>query len=291
MPRVTTSTHPLVALRAVCGLTRKQLATMAGITEAMVQHIELDRSKLPSAAAMRIEAKTGCEAGSLLDKASKPRTTGGEPFTRAAYDRWLCSAPSLEHLEAGLDDMTFRLRAILRASAGGSAFYSLLTALRSAMSEAASCAGLSAEVIAAELRKDAEIKTATMTVAALRKAEIAACPGFAAAFSKLKPAARCKVVIERFRGFPSDALAPTRGERGPLEGGAAVVVAARIATVELWRIERPDGSRVQFQIVTQEERARLPRGGAYRAASAAEPDRPAPLPKREGKPGRRKGGR
>jgi hypothetical protein len=291
MPRITTSTHPLVALRAVCGLTRKQLATMAGVTEAMVQHIELDRSKLPATAAMRIEAKTGCEAGSLIEKTSKPRTTGGEPFTRAAYDRWLSSAPSAEHLEAGLDDMTFRLRAILRASASGSAFYSLLTALRSAMSEAASCAGLSAEAVAAELRKDAEIQTATMTVAALREAEIAACPGFAAAFSKLKAAARCKVVIERFRGFPSDALAPTRGAHGPLEGGAAVVVAARIATVELWRIERPDRSRLQFQIVTQEERARLPQGGAYRATATATPERPARVTRRKGKAPRRDRGR
>jgi transcriptional regulator with XRE-family HTH domain len=288
MPRLTTSTHPLVALRATCGFTRQALAEMAGVTPAMVQHIELGKSKLPPAAAIKIEAKTGCDARSLLEKSARPMTTGGEPFTRAAYERWLCSAPSADQVEAGLDDLTFRLRAVLRASASGAAFYTLAAALRSSMSEAAICAGVAADAISAELRKDAEIKTASMTVAALRKAEVSACPGFAAAVRKFAPAARCKVVIERFRGFPDDSE-PDRGERGPLKGGAVAVVAARVALVELWRIELPDRTRAQFQIVTQETKSRLPRGAAFRPPEAPlAPERPA---RGKRKTARRKGGR
>jgi transcriptional regulator with XRE-family HTH domain len=130
MPRITTSKHPLVLVRRACSLSRKDIAAMAGITVAMVQHIELGRSRLSRSAALRIEANTGCLASSLVDKSSKPTTAKGVLFTSESHRHWLNHTPTPKEVERAFDNLSRGLKNVLEAASAGPAFCSTVSSLQ-----------------------------------------------------------------------------------------------------------------------------------------------------------------
>ncbi|MFZ4483347.1 MAG: helix-turn-helix domain-containing protein [Chthoniobacterales bacterium] len=242
MPRVTTSTHPLVALRAACGMTRAQAATVAGVSPASIQHVELGRSALPLAAARKLEAFTGCDASTLMDSAAKPRSLDGQAFTGDRWRSWSNRGPDQAAIAAAADDLGFRLHAYLGASGAG--FWTFYTALVQSLGECAENARISPAAVEAECRKSAAMETRTMTISQLRVA-LGRCPDFEQQVAGFRPRQRCRVATETYRVVPND-------EHGR-EVAAMVVPHAvtlphyRREVATLWRVELPDGRRVQWR--------------------------------------------
>jgi hypothetical protein len=104
---------------------------MAGISVAMVQHIELGRSRLSRSAALRIEANTGCLASSLVDKSFKPTTAKGVLFTSESHKQWLNYTPTPKEVERAFDNLSRGLRSVVEAASAGPAFCSTVASLQS----------------------------------------------------------------------------------------------------------------------------------------------------------------
>ena len=210
---------------------------------------------MPIEAARKIEAVTGCDAQSLIKGDSRPVFLDGSSFTIAAWRKWNEHAPDAETVEATIDDLTFRLQTVLRA--GGHGLFALAHAIGRAIDEATVNAGVAPSDIEAECRKSANVKAMEMTVAELKKSEVANCTGFSAAVAGFKSAQRCGVVIETYRVPPEDNIMP----REKTISGAVGMVTSRRQVANLWRVTLPDGKKCQWRFTAFSVKVTAPKNG------------------------------
>ena len=199
MNKVTTSSHPLAGLRAICGFTREDVAKIAGITAASVQNIELGRAPMPEDAARRIEAATGCRASSLMEKQSTVLRLDGKPYTHQSYLNYQkSSTATLEGVEAVCADLQFRLRTLVAASAEGKFLY-VARRIGDALDAVLNEAGISMESLESVERHSASVGVQEMTVAQLQQ-EIGDSPIWKKKLATHpQPATgKCKVVLESY---------------------------------------------------------------------------------------------
>ena len=203
MSKVTTSSHPLAALRACCGFTRDALARIAGLTAATIQNLELNRAKLSENAAIRIEAATGCLASSLMDSQSRPVSLNGTPYTAKTYESYRRASKAATD-DTAADEAAFRVRTLLAAS--GDHFLYVCRRLDHALNEIATEAGIPPQAISEVERRAATLQTLpSMTVEEIKQ-EIGPAPIL---LQWLKahpqpPESKVKITVEKFRHWLRD---------------------------------------------------------------------------------------
>ena len=244
--KVTTSTHPLVQLRAACGFSRDALARLCGVSAASVQHYELGRAPVPLDFVRKVEAATGARAESLVSNTSKPVTLGGGPYNRKAFENWQAASRATWETahDAEADEMAFRVRTLIEAA--GSSFLHVMRRLEHALSQTASEAGISMEIIEAAERKRASIDTVQMTVKQLSET-VGDSPIWKSCLRShpRKPTEKATVTIERFRHWVSDEELARMTTGAPTPEG--VVYGVRGERV-LYRIVFFDGKRVEVPV-------------------------------------------
>lgn len=203
MPKITTSSHPLARLRAICGWTREDAARVAGISAASIQNIELGRAPIPEDAALRVEAATACKASSLMDKHGAPLLIDGRPYERKTYNSYLdASTAKPEKIDAAAADLEFRLKMLLASS--GNRFLYVARRLGGAFDAILQEANISLDYLESIERKAASISVAEMTVAELRS-KLADEPVLRE-WIKANPQpdkSKCKVVDESYQHWPT----------------------------------------------------------------------------------------
>lgn len=206
MPKVTTSSHPLARLRAICGWTREDAARIAGISAASIQNIELDRVPIPEDAALRIEAATACKASSLMDKHGAPLLIDGRPYERKNYNNYLnASTATPEEIDAAAADLGFRLRMLLASS--GNRFLYVARRLGGAFDVILQEASISLNYVESVERRAASISVTEMTVAELRS-KLTGEPNLRE-WLKANPRPnkeKCKVVDESYQHWPTSEM-------------------------------------------------------------------------------------
>jgi len=232
MPKITTSSHPLARLRAICGWTREDAARIAGISAASIQNFELDRAPIPEDAALRIEAATGCKASSLMDKSGVPLLIDGRPYERKNYNNYLdASTAKPEGIDAAAADLEFRLRMLLASS--GNRFLYVARRLGGAFDAILQEANISLDYMESIERTTASISVTEMTVGALRS-KLAGEPVLQK-WLKANPQSdknKCKVVDESYRHWPTS------------EFGTGIVY-AKFDQRHRYRIEFAAGQRLE----------------------------------------------
>lgn len=249
MARITTSSHPLVTVRVICGFTRADLARIAGVSVAQVQNIELGRSPMPKEAALRVEAVTGCDAASLQVKDKVPLFITGAMFTKKLWDEWRNTSPTEEQVKWAEDALVFRLRMMIRASGHGLFVFS--HAVSRALGEAAKNASITPQAMDAECRKESDPKSHSWQVSQLRTSLREA--GHTAAeidkhlgrFSLLD---KCDVVTERYRVCPDvaeDDEARDAMVKDKAEGQMLLLANSKVKIIH--RAKLPDGNRLYLE--------------------------------------------
>ena len=248
MAQITTSTHPLVALRAACDFTREQLAAIAGTTAASVQNFELGRAPVPIDVVQRIEAATGCRAASLVKAGSRPQSLGGQPFTRARYQSWLAASnDAAKNIEEETEEIAFRIKMILAAA--GDRYLYVVRRLDHFLEAIKQDSEISNAALLVEERKNAPVETlASVTIDELKRLIVpTALPTLSEWLDKnpQKSNSACKVTTEKFRhSLPAAAVHKAllekewRDEEGLVYGVKAVRT--------LYRIEFADGKRLEI---------------------------------------------
>ena len=245
MPNVTTSDHPLVALRTMVAWTREDAGRIAGLPASTVQNVELKKSRLSLDAARRIEAATGCRAESLIH-GERPLRLDGEPYSRQVFESFqkICEALSEQDIAKAREALEFRLGLLLRVA--GSRLPYVARRLDHALDDVLVELGIPSKALIDEARKSAQVEeTKAMPVGkvvealALVRVAVGTEIQFLGKWVESRgygANAQCRVTIERFRSWPIMRM-------------VNIPCYAASEHTALWRIVWPDGYPMEIPMI------------------------------------------